>query len=312
MLHLIFRYSLIFLLALIWFFFFQPWGSFNDPDAFYHAKIASLVATHGPVTAFPWLDLTSLDARFVDQHFLFHLLLIPFIKWKGMLPGAQLAAVIFSAGFIVVMFWLFRRFKILHPSVWILLLATSTPLIVRLSLAKASPLALTLFMFGIAAMLLRKPWWGMLAGLGFALTHGGWMILLGCQALIVIGEFVYHRVMDEPFDRKNMFIFFTTVIGIASGILLHPNSKNLFPFLWIQVAKIGVATPIGRVFLGEEWLPIAPLKLLFALMPLAIAAFVILFGLLFARQAVLDRTRARQIIALSLPLAILVAMTLKS
>ena len=318
------RYSLVFLLALAWFSFFQPWGSFNDPDAFYHAKIASLMAAQGPpvaslardaggpVQSFPWLDLTSLGQHFVDQHFLFHVLLIPLIYWRGMLPGAQLAAVIFAAGFIVAMYALLRRLKVLHPSMWILLLAISAPLIVRLSLAKASPLALIWFMLGVTAMLLRRPWWGVVAGLGFALTHGGWMILLGCQALMLMGEFVYRRVMGEPREWRGIFIFFTTIIGIAFGLLLHPNSKNLLSFLWVQVIKVGVATPIGRVFLGEEWLPIAPLKLLFALMPLVIAAFVVLFGFLFARQATLDRTRARQIIAVSLPLAILVAMTLKS
>ncbi|QQR60463.1 hypothetical protein IPH19_03550 [Candidatus Uhrbacteria bacterium] len=83
------RFPVAFFLGSAWFSLFQIWGSFPDPDAFYHAKIASLMLERGPLLSFPWLDLTVLHSGFNDQHLLFHYFLMPFVKWLGFCRGAD-------------------------------------------------------------------------------------------------------------------------------------------------------------------------------------------------------------------------------
>ena len=323
------RSIVVFLLSVIWFSLFQPWGAFNDPDAFFHAKIASLIAERGALMRFPWLDLTLLDQHFFDQHFLFHLLLIPFQKIFGILLGTQVAAVFFSAALLTIFYLLLRWLKIQQAEFWIFLCAISSPLLVRLSLAKASPLALIWFLLGIAVLLkvnsyppaglagkLKAPF-SFLSGFGFALSHGGWMILLICQVLCLIGQACYARVVDRAawkeviswFQLKTVFL---TSLGIFIGLLIHPNRGQAISFLWTQVVQVGLVTPIGRVFLGGEWLPIDLGQLLLALSIFVILGLGLLFGFLSALRRPFDESRARQVIMLALPVAAVCALTLKS
>ena len=72
--------------------------AFADPDSFYHMKMAELIAAHGPIRDFIWLPYTTLaQFFFADQHFLYHVSLIPFIKIFGPLAGMKLATAIMSA-----------------------------------------------------------------------------------------------------------------------------------------------------------------------------------------------------------------------
>src|SRR5574337_558546 len=120
--------------------------------------MASLIASQGPLHQFPWLDLTTLGQHFADQHFLFHVLLIPFVRWFGMFPGTQLAAVFFAGLFVTVFYAVLRQLKISRAWFWTALLAASPFLILRLSLGKASPLALAWFVSGLRAMATRRRW----------------------------------------------------------------------------------------------------------------------------------------------------------
>src|SRR3989338_1290856 len=74
---------------------------FADPDSFYHAKMASLMLKQGVVKNFPWLVFTDLPQIYTDHHFLYHLLLIPFV-WKiNPLVGIKIATVLINTAFVV-------------------------------------------------------------------------------------------------------------------------------------------------------------------------------------------------------------------
>ncbi len=49
------------------------------PDGFYHTKMAILMKEQGVVKNFPWMYFTTYRENFVDQHFGYHLFLIPFL-----------------------------------------------------------------------------------------------------------------------------------------------------------------------------------------------------------------------------------------
>ncbi len=307
----------VFLFSFIWFSFLQPWGGFVDPDAFYHAKMAALILLHGPLQIFPWLDLTTLGAHFSDQHFLFHVLLIPFVKLFGMLPGTQIAAVVFASAFLTIFFLILRRLRVSYPWAWTMLAGISAPLAIRLSLGKASPLALAWFVLGLFAMATpRRRGLAFLAGFGFALSHGGWIILLAAQIFFLMGGWMLGGRLKVKGQRPEVLGDAMTVLMTCSGVILgllgHPNARENLVFLWVQVVKVGLLGASGFVALGQEWSPIGVGALVGNLGPVLAAAGLVMWGLLSAPREPLDLMRARQSVGFGMVVALLVALTFKS
>jgi hypothetical protein len=258
-------YVLVFLLSGGWFALYQPWGAFLDPDGFTHAKIATLIWQRGFLQDFPWLDLTILHTAFVDQHLGLHLLELPFIQIWGMLPGAQIAGVVFAALAVTIFYAVAKWVGAQKPWLWTFLLATASPFIVRMSLAKSSPLAVACFLVGMAAFIKGRKRIAFLAGLIFSLVHGGWLLLLVSQGIVIgamlgwdllralVGKIRTVSHIPRADWRGSLSVLMGTTVGCILGVLFHPNTRNFFRFLWVQVGVIGIQTPFERVRLGEEW-----------------------------------------------------------
>lgn len=316
------RFLVILSLSAAWLAVFIPWNGFSDPDAFYHAKAAQLILAHGPIWSFPWLDLTLLGSSYADLHFLFHLIVAPFVKLFGMFLGLRVATLILAALFIVMFDSCLRWLAIRHSTVWTALLLVSHAFIFRLLLGKATPLALIWFFVGLAAAWKRRPFLVALATAAFALSHGGWIILAGSVALIACEDVIFmHFVEDVPwknlFRRARWQEAAAAFLGGAAGLLLHPNAGNILRFAWAQTVTIGLGTPFQHVILGNEWLPAAPGETLVSLAPLVIAVIVGLTGLLFAfRRAeegeMRPLSREHLVTSLGVLVAVLLALTLKS
>jgi hypothetical protein len=86
-------FLLIFLTSFIVFAYLQYSEAFADPDSFYHAKMALLARDQGVIKDFPWLQYTVLVNNYTDQHFLYHVILIPFVTFFDPLVGIKLATV---------------------------------------------------------------------------------------------------------------------------------------------------------------------------------------------------------------------------
>ncbi|MBI3626721.1 hypothetical protein HY224_01600, partial [Candidatus Uhrbacteria bacterium] len=88
--HPVLPYALTFLLAFGLFSYLQATSGVADPDAFYHIKMAQMMAHQGLLTEFPALPYTTFSQNFTDHHLLYHFLLIPFVSLSPIL-GAKLA-----------------------------------------------------------------------------------------------------------------------------------------------------------------------------------------------------------------------------
>lgn len=319
---------LVFLLSFGWFALFQQWGAFADPDGFTHAKMSALIMERGFLYDFPWLDLTILHTHFVDQHLGLHLLEIPFIRFFGMLSGAQLASGVFAAVAVVVFYQCARALGAKKPWLWTILLITSTPFLVRMVLAKSSPLAVSCFLIGITAWVRTKKAPAFLAGLCFSLVHGGWLLLLLVQGILTGAIVVWNllrRVVGRRYDvthlptllwKQPALTALATSIGCALGVLVHPNSKNILTFLWVQVGVIGIQTPYYRVGLGQEWQSVNAGELLSSI-PLFIVVFAAAFlAWCFRPEKPYFSTERKAIrlqrFVLLLGVIVLAALTLKS
>lgn len=323
---MVFRYTgavkkalAVFLLSLGVFCLVQPWGGFSDPDAFYHAKAAELIFQHGPIMAFPWLDLTTLGPAYVDQHFLFHVALIPFEQLLGMFEGTQVAAVVFAALFITLAYYLLTIRQARWPLFWTAILCLTPPLLQRLSLGKASPLAIGVFLIGLVGLEKRWRWGLLMLGIIYALTHAGWPLLLLVSVLMMLGEAVFDRWIfgtswaeSKVESRKSIKSFGFLLAGIVIGCLLHPNREHLLSFIWTQVFQIGVATPYGRVVMGGEWYGYDPLDLFKGLSLVVIGVLTVGYGMLFARMKQMPRQIILSVMSWSIASGCLVVLTLKS
>ncbi len=307
----------IFLGAVAWCSALISWHSFADPDAFYHAKMALLIWQHGPVRSFPWLDLTTLGTAFADQHFLFHVIESPFVVMFGMANGARVTAILLASLFIAMSYVCLRWMKIRYAEWWTLLIALTGPLLVRMLLGKATPWAITLFVVGLVATWKRKPWIVFLVALVFALSHDGWVFLIGSMGLLAMGEVVFDIVVEEKKIVASMCSspwreILVAMGGVVLGTLIHPNFPQNLSLFWIQVIQIGLGTPYAHVVLGSEWLPMSGLELLGGLAPWSIALMLGLLGFAFARKKPFEIKNAKAVVAFALPVAALVALTLKS
>lgn len=307
----------IFIAGLAWFAFLIPWNGFADPDAFYHAKAASLVWQHGPMKSFPWLDLTALGSSFADQHFLFHLIEAPFVAAFGWADGARVTNVFLAAIFLAVFYACLKSLGANRAGIWTLLLALTPPFIMRILLGKATPLALALFVFGITAAWKRKPLWVFVAAALFALSHGGWAFLLGALIMILLGDLLYNRIVEGWSWRKSVFSCFwkelaAALLGVLAGTLAHPNFPENLRFLWMQIVKIGLMTPFNNVILGSEWLPSTTGSVVIGFGLWLCLLFLAAAGLLFAAKQPPDKKILRLAAVFAWPTAAFLALSFKS
>jgi hypothetical protein len=186
---------------------------------------------------------------------------------------------------------------------------------VRLLIAKASPLAIIFFVLGLAATWKRKPFTVAIIAFLFALTHGGWVYLVASIVLMGIGDVLYRRVVENGSEGRSQGYAPTLIaacVGIALGLLVHPNFPQDISLLWVQIVKIGLQTPFNHVMLGSEWLPVTPAWMLASLALWLIVLGLGFTGLFLARREPFDHESARATVVFALPVAALLAMTFKS
>jgi len=150
----------------------MAWIQFASPaivgnDAYYHIRWSRMLRDSLPhLPAFKWLPLTVLRPQlFVDQHFLFHVSLMPF-TYGDLRLGAKLAAPLFSAIAMTSIFGLLVVYRIRYRWLWLLALAgSSEPFLYRMSMTRAPSLSLLLLAVGVYLILERR--WVSLAVLTF-------------------------------------------------------------------------------------------------------------------------------------------------
>ncbi|HSQ18928.1 MAG TPA: hypothetical protein VLR92_01005, partial [Blastocatellia bacterium] len=91
-----------------------------DNDGYYHIRWATMLRENWPhLPRFKALPLTTLDEQdYVDHHYLFHVLLIPFTL-GDLRVGAKLAAVVFSSLGICSIFALLVSWRVQYRWLWL-------------------------------------------------------------------------------------------------------------------------------------------------------------------------------------------------
>lgn len=261
-----FIFSGFFVFWFFFFLFFQASATFADPDAFYHLKFALLMAFDGLVQDFVWLPLTNLANAFSDQHFLYHVILIPFVTFSpSPFIGMKIATALFAAMFCVSMAWFLKRsgLSAIIACLLVLLAVFTNPLTYRLSLAKAQGLVLFWFFIGMGLVAMRRPLavfcWAFL----FGWLYGGFPIFLFTVFIFLFFDFIFSRTAPHSFrfrlkHCKTIELGLASLLGALASMTLHPYFPSSIPFFWDQFFEIGVRNYQNIIGVGGEWYPYGP------------------------------------------------------
>ncbi len=273
-------YLAIFVFAAAVYTYIQWQPAFPDPDSFYHMKMAMLTREQGIVKVFPWLPFTTLSGAFADHHYLYHLLLIPFIDVFGPPLGVKVASILFAALAIVAFYALLRAYQLRYAAVFALMMAACGGFIFRLNLAKASALSITLVLLSLIAMRRSNLKALFVMSALFVWLYGGWPIMLilagaflaarAVAGVLVRDDRPWHRSVTDFFRRlagekrsalrdiwalpevKNAVII---VAGLLAGLVVNPFFPKNISFYWEQIVQIAIISYRGTVTVGREWYP---------------------------------------------------------
>jgi hypothetical protein len=249
-------------------------------DGYYHIKLAALMRAGGLKPDFVWLPLTILNPdQFVDHHFLFHVLLMPFTL-GDLIVGAKWASVLFASTAVVAIWWMLRRQTVPHAAFWALgTLAVSEAFIFRMSMPRAQSLSLTMLVLALGWLLSGQH--RRLIGLGFLyvwLYDAFPLLLLACACYVAAEWLVAGRLRLKPLGYAGM--------GILLGLVINPYFPDNLSFVGRHILpKLANATSVS---VGSEWYPYDTAQLLSnsGIALLALASGVFALGLAGRRMRV--------------------------
>ena len=270
------QYFILFVITLSLFSYLQFDATFADPDSFYHAKMAKILSQKGAITEFPWLSATNLKYNFVDHHFLYHLVLVPFVQFLPPLVGLKVATILFASLAILFIFWFLRQLEIKGALWYVLFLLTINPFIFRLNLAKAQQIVL-IFLFLIIYLFFRKQYLFLIFfSCLFVWLYGGWpLILLVALVYILVSYFwlgwqkgwLFFKIGKIKIYGQNIMLAFSAFLGIAAGLFFNPYFPKNLGFYWQQSFQIAVLNYQNLINVGGEWYPYRLLDLYLAAVP---------------------------------------------
>lgn len=301
-------YLTIFTLAFLLFGYFQYTTVFADPDSFYHAELAVQLRDGEFQRTFTALPFTTLSDHYADQHFLYHLLLVPLVSVIDPLIGMKLAAVIFGALMALTFYWFLRREHVRWAFVTTLVLLLVNPFTFRMNLAKAPSLSLILLLIGIAAAFAYRP--KLLGVLAFAYVwfYGGFLLLVvSVLTFAVVGALHRRYIRRDDANRLlgriksflgrafrshqkkqlNFALAIAVIVGTALGVVLNPFFPDNVPFYADQIFRIGAVNYQKTIGVGGEWYPYKFVELIAntVLVSIPLVISLILFVGTFKRQS---------------------------
>ncbi|MBI4383375.1 MAG: hypothetical protein HY579_05000 [Nitrospinae bacterium] len=221
-------------------------------DGYYHIKFAEITRNEGIVKSFPWFQQTYWKDYFVDQHFLFHLLLVPFTH-GDLTQGAKTAAVVFCALMVSVFHTVLRGARVPCPWAWTVVLSIGSPeFLYRMALPRAPVLALALLFLGFYSLYKKNRLGLFFLGFVFVWLYGGFTLLVVFAGLWFLSE----RVLEKKLDRPTIYVF---ISGILAGLIVNPYFPENIAFIYTQTFAAGIDRAVEG---GQEWLPYRWEKLL--------------------------------------------------
>ncbi|MBC7932450.1 MAG: hypothetical protein H7Z38_17980, partial [Rubrivivax sp.] len=236
----------------------------GDYDAYYHFRWSrmlwdGMLSGNFP-PSFDALPLTTLNPKdYVDHHFLFHVLQIPFTFFSDFQTGAKIGTWLFACLSVFACFWLMVQNRLSYPLVWLVaVIGSAAPFLYRINMGKAMSVSIVLLIVGIHLLFRRKYLWLLPLAFVFALTYD--MVLL----LVAAAAFWFVVVLWQERDlNREVWLALVAVglvlVGMALGFVINPyfphNLQLLYEHFVIKVTAKDFSTQVG-----SEWYPYSTLE----------------------------------------------------
>lgn len=225
----------------------------GDYDAYYHFRWSRMLwegmrTGHFPPT-FDALPLTTLNPKdYVDHHFLFHVLQIPFTFFSDFQTGAKIGTWLFACLAVFSCYWLLVRQRVSYPLVWLVaMVGSSAPFLYRMNMGKAMSLSIVLLIVGIHLLFERKYRWLLPLAFVFALAYDMFMLLVAAAAM-----WTFVVLWSERRIEWRPFVF--VAIGSILGFVINPYFPHNFQLLYEHVV-IKITPSDFTTTVGSEWYP---------------------------------------------------------
>ncbi len=224
----------------------------GDYDGYYHIGWSRMLwesFQQGRLPVFGALPFTTLNPQdYVDHHFLFHVLQIPFTWFGDIRAGAKISAWLFATLGVFACYWLMVKENIAYTPVWLIaLLGASASFLYRINMTKAMSLSLVCLILGIYLLFRRKYVW--LAPLAFIYV---WLYSL--WVLLPVAGAMWMGVLLWSEHRIEWKVVLWISVGVIAGMLINPYFPDNFRLLYEHIAmKAGKGEFETRV--GGEWYP---------------------------------------------------------
>ncbi|MDO8463566.1 MAG: hypothetical protein Q7S96_04875 [bacterium] len=291
-------------------------GHFPDPDSYYHAGMAELAAEGVFEQTFPWLTLTNFPETFADLHFVYHLVLVPFVNIFGTATGLRIATIA-AVGLLAITFSALLRTLNVRGAFWLTaLLLGSSSFMLRANLAKSQGFAFTILFLGMTAAAKRSHIGIFLATLFATWTSSHWPVLTVAVCAFALAQCVVEIVdgtaptlrIGKPFLRMCGMIL-TALCGNAVALIVNPYFPANLTMAREQILNIAVIGGIPEAIPGGEWVPLSVMELASAIGFLIPLLLIATYGLMVLIMRTVRGTDAngRQTTAYAIATALLAA-----
>jgi len=254
-----FWYLLIFLVAFLFLFYLQYNSAFADPDSFYHIKISEVLRDQGILDKFPWLKYTVLNDSYTDQHWLYHVLMVPFVSFLQPIVGGKVYTVLLGAILITVFYWLLKKLHVKWAPAFALVLLLVNPFVFRISLLKAPVFSLLFLLIGLYLIFSYRYKSLFVLSFLYVWSYGGFLLILLMTGLYALISFLLthspRHYFRNFFRDKDVKLFLASLLGVSAGVIINPFFPQNLKFYWQQLVQIGIINYQDKIGVGGEWYP---------------------------------------------------------
>ena len=234
-------------------------AGFPDGDSFYHARISALIAEHGLLYTFPWLQETSLATTFTDHHLLYHLLVAPLTWLVSPAIAITIVQVVLLMALAMLIYLILKQQQLPYPGLVLVALVMAWPFMVRMTLVKASPLAL-LFVLLLTWLMLQSRttarFWVASIAMGlYTMVHGGFALIYVVGICLWLGRCIAESIQQRRLVLARPQYLWAIVFGSVLGVVMNPYFPQNLQFYWLQLVQIGVVNYQEVISVGSEWYP---------------------------------------------------------
>ncbi len=222
---------------------------FSGYDSFYHIGMSELIMKEGFTRQFPYLYFTTINKNFSDNHLLFHLLMIPFIKLFGDVVGPKLFIVLTFSLVFVFLFILLKRlnFAWALPFTFIAFFLEPSDFYFRMAFIRDPTPSLLFLVVGLFLVYERR-----YVAIGILSFLYGWLYTGGGFLFLLTYVIIYEGISLLTRKKLNWKMLIYSTLGTALSLVINPYFPANVKSIFLQIFQTGLQ---AKQYSGGEWYP---------------------------------------------------------